>query len=96
MLEGNLSPEILIECMCDLACRVNYRRVRFELAQSSRRSALFAGFDVWVGELCTGSSKHELTVGRAIVILDWFREFIQACCAPRLFGGRVQRVAVEL
>ena len=29
----------------------------------------------------------KLTMSRVFVTLDWFREFIQACCAPRLFVG---------
>ena len=41
----------------------------------------------------------KLTVTGAIVILNRFREFIQACCVPRLSCGCVcksRRVAVEL
>ena len=37
----------------------------------------------------------KLTIGRVFATLDWFREFILACCMLRFSCGRV-RIAVEL
>jgi len=35
---------------------------------------------------CPGLQYFLLTIETAVVILDWFREFIQACCVLRLCG----------